>query len=162
MGRVPICTCGTIKFWYSVVGTAETSQHLTDWYTLSHIIHGFLFYAATWALLRRWPVGSRFAVAVAIEGAWEIFENTSLVIDRYREVTVSWGYYGDSIVNSAGDILAMALGFAVASRLPVWATVLIGVGFEFLAAYVIRDNLSLNILMLLWPVDMVKNWQMGG
>lgn len=162
MGRVPVCECGTVKLWYGANNTSETSQHITDWYTLSHVIHGFLFYAGAWLVLRNWSYGARLAVAVLIEGAWEVLENTPWIIERYRESTISLDYYGDSIINSAGDLAAMVLGFWLAARLPVWVTVALAIGFELLAAFVIRDNLSLNILMLLWPLDGVKAWQMGG
>ncbi len=161
MGRVPICTCGSMKFWFGSVTGDETSQHFTDWYTLSHIIHGFLFYGATWLLFRNWSFGSKLLIATVVEAGWEIFENTSFIINRYREQTVSLNYYGDSVLNSFGDLLAMMLGFVLASRLPVWATVATGLFFELLAVYVIRDNLSLNIVMLLWPNEFIKNWQMG-
>jgi hypothetical protein len=161
MGRVPICTCGSVKLWFGSVTSDETSQHLTDWYTLSHIIHGFIFYAAAWFAFRNWSVGSRLLLATLVEAGWEILENTSIIIDRYREQTVSLNYYGDSVINSFGDILAMFVGFFAASRLPVWASVAICLFFELLAAYVIRDNLTLNIVMLLWPNEFIKNWQRG-
>lgn len=158
MARPPICTCGRIELWHGALDSGN-SQHIADWYSLSHVIHGFLFYAAAWALMRRQPIGPRLALAVAVESLWEILENSPIIIDRYRAATIALGYSGDSILNSMSDIGMMTLGFLFASRAPVALTVLIGVALELIALYVIRDNLTLNVLMLTWPIDAVRNWQ---
>jgi hypothetical protein len=161
MGRVPICTCGTVKLWHGVVFSSENSQHLTDWYSFTHIVHGFAFYGLLWLVGRRWPLGVRLVAATAIEGAWEILENTNMVIERYREVTISLDYYGDSVINSVADIVMMIVGFAIAMRVPAWVSAGMVLCLEFFLLIAIRDNLTLNILMLLAPVDAVREWQSG-
>jgi len=161
MGRNPICTCGTIKLWVGETNSSDNSQHIADWYTLSHIIHGFLFYGIFWLVARRLPVGQRLLMAIVVEAAWEIFENTDMVINRYREATIALGYTGDSVLNSVSDIIFMVLGFFFAARAPLWLTTALAIFFELLAGWVIRDNLTLNIVMLLYPLDAVKAWQGG-
>jgi hypothetical protein len=161
MGRSPICTCGTVKLWVGTANGPDNSQHLADWYTPSHIIHGFLFYFLGWLFLRRNPPGDRLLGAVLIEACWELLENSPIIIDRYREATIALGYTGDSVINSAADIGWMVVGFALARRLPVWVTILLAVGLELLTLAIIRDNLTLNVLMLVAPSDSIRAWQAG-
>jgi hypothetical protein len=163
MGRVPFCSCGTIKLWHSGSNDAETSQHLTDWYTYSHVLHGVIFYWVLWAVFRgRLSVAARLVIAMLLEAGWEIFENTAFVIERYRTQTISRTYTGDSVINSVGDMLAALIGFLIAARLPAWLTVALLIATEITMLVLLRDNLILNIIMLVYPLDAIRQWQAGG
>lgn len=163
MGQPWWCVRGDLAPWTSAVNSAHNSQHLADPYTLTHVLHGFGFYFILWAVAGRWlGQADRFTVAMVVEAAWELFENTDFVIERYREATISLDYFGDSIINSLGDVVACAAGYLFAMAAPAWASVAGFAGVELLLALWIRDGLLLNILMLVWPIDAIKNWQMGG
>ncbi|RYD54114.1 MAG: DUF2585 domain-containing protein [Sphingomonadales bacterium] len=162
MHRPPICPCGTIKLWHGAVNSSENSQHLADWYSFSHIIHGFLFYAAAHFWLRDPARKWALPIAVGVEGVWEVLENSPIIINRYREATMALGYSGDSIVNSLSDIAWMAFGFWLATRLPAKVILALAIGFELMTLVLIRDNLTLNIWMLVWPVDAIRTWQGAG
>lgn len=162
MGRDIICPCGTIKLWGGGAPLEESSKHILDWYAPSHLIHGFLFYGLLWLVARRVPLGWKLVIAIVIEGAWEIAENTDAVIQAYRELPAGAGYSGDSILNSVVDVFAMIVGFFMAKALPIWASIAIIVGFEILTISLIRDGLALNVLMLLYPIEAVADWQTSG
>lgn len=161
MGRSPVYSHGPVRVWVGDVNSDQNSQQVTDPYTVSHIIHGALFYGLTHLAMGPASAGARVIVALTIEGAWEAYENTDTVINRYRAATIALGYYGDSILNSMSDIVACLLGFVLASRLRWWWTVSWVVATEIVLAIAIRDNLTLNILMLVWPIDAIRKWQMG-
>ena len=161
MGRNPICTCGAVDLWVGARDSPKTSQMLADWYSPSHVIHGFLFYAFLWLVARRQPVERRFLFALFAEIAWEILENTDWAINRYREATIAIGYTGDSIINTLSDIAMMALGFWLARKLPAWLTLVLALALELAALIAVRDNLTLNVWMFLLPTDAVRSWQAG-
>lgn len=161
MGRVFMSTSGALLLWVSDTNSAEMSQQISDWYTASHFIHGILFFGLLY-FFRKWlSIGTRLVIATIIESGWEILENSSLIIDRYREATIAIGYTGDSILNSVSDIIFMIFGFFFTRYVPVWVAVLTVIILEVLVGYLIRDNLLLNIIMLIYPMDAIKVWQGG-
>ncbi len=162
LGRLPLGPDGRFGLWEGNIWSSEQSQRLADPYSFSHIVHGILFYGILWLLARRLPADGRFLMAVALEAAWEILENSPLIIDRYRAVTIALGYEGDSVLNSLSDILMMSLGFLLASKVPARVSVAAILVMELGTLLWVRDNLILNVIMLVWPIQAIKAWQMGG
>lgn len=160
MGRIPVCACGFGLF-SPDAWSPENSQMLIDPYSLSHVLHGFIFFFVLFPFRKMLPLRWAAVLAIATEIGWEILENTPFVIDRYREATASLNYYGDSILNSFGDLLSMLVGFYLAARLS-WKIILpLFVLIELVMLFTIRDNLTLNILMLIHPVPAISAWQMA-
>jgi hypothetical protein len=163
MGRPWWCQAGDLVPWSVEVQSRHNSQHLADAYSVTHAMHGLLFYWALWLTLGHVTgAATRAGMALAVETTWEIVENTSFIIERYRAATISLDYYGDSVVNSVGDILCFVLGYAAAAAIPAWISVAGFVGAEVLLLVLIRDSLVLNMLMLVHPIEAVKAWQLGG
>ena len=162
MGHPLICTCNYVKLWEGNVFSSENSQHLADWYTYTHIIHGFVYYFLLWLIAPRMSFGLRLALTIGLDAAWEVIENTPFIMDPYRETALAQGYFGDSVINSMVDTLAAGFGFVVARLLPVWLTVAIAIVLELFVGYMIRDNLTLNIIQLIYPSEAISRWQMGG
>lgn len=162
MGRVLLSPDGSFGWWEADIWSAYQSQRVLDPYAITHIVHGFLFYGLLHLVARRQPVTTRLVLAVAIEAIWEILENSPIIIDRYRAVTIAQGYIGDSILNSISDIVMAAAGFLAAARLQVAYSIALVVLAEVVMLLFIRDNLTLNIIMLVWPLDGIREWQMAG
>jgi hypothetical protein len=161
-GRVWWCKCGSWAPVSIAVQSPHNSQHLFDAYSFSHVLHGILFFGFLWLFRNKLSLNLRAAIATSIEIGWEMMENSPAIINRYREATVSLGYTGDSIANSLGDITSFVLGFYLARKLGLWWSVAIFIVVELSMLWLIRDNLALNILMLLWPIDAIRRWQAGG
>lgn len=161
MGRPWICPCGSVKLWHGVIDSSETSQHLLDWYSATHVLHGVLFFAGLRLVLPRVALARLALTALAIEVGWELIENTPVIVERYRTQALARGYTGDSILNSLSDSAMAMIGFGLAAWLPVRITIGLVLAVEIGLAAMVRDNLSLNILQLIHPVEAVSNWQSG-
>jgi len=153
---------GKFGWWDGDVWSSENSQRVADAYTFSHIIHGMLFYAFLWLVARRLPVKYRFLIALLIEAGWELLENSPIIIDRYRAVTISLGYVGDSVLNSVSDVVFAGFGFFLAWCSRVWITIALIIIFELGCLFWVRDNLTLNVVMLVAPSETIKAWQSEG
>ncbi|VVB77813.1 Uncharacterised protein [uncultured archaeon] len=158
-GRLLICKCGYVSLWYNNANGPGNSQHLFDWYSFSHIIHGIIFFAILSLLFKKMPLRTKLIIAVIIECAWEGLENSPIIINRYRTATFSLDYYGDSIINSIFDVISMIVGFILAFKLKKWHIVAMVIFMELFTLYMIRDNLTLNIINLIYPTELIKNWQ---
>jgi len=161
MGRVWWCQVGDYAPWSWVVLSRHNSQHLIDPYSFTHILHGVLEFWLIGLVFGKVPIAWRFVIAIFIESSWEVVENTNYIINRYREATISLDYYGDSIMNSLADIFCCGLGFLLAQKIRLWWSLAVFVVMEVVLLFWIRDSLLVNILMLVWPLDSVKQWQTG-
>jgi len=162
MGRSPLGPDGKFGLWDGDIWSSENSQRFADPYSFSHLVHGILFYGFLWLVARKLPVRYRLLIALAVEAGWELLENSPLIINRYREATIALGYTGDSVFNSLSDVLMMAIGFLFAARARTWISVAAIIAMEVGCALWVRDNLTLNIIMLIHPFDAIKAWQMAG
>lgn len=161
-GRSVFGPDGRFGWWDSNIWGSENSQRVADAYSFSHIIHGILFYAFFWLIARRLPLKYKFLWALLLEWGWELLENSPIIINRYREATIALGYVGDSILNSVCDIGMVIIGFIIARLSRVWISILVIIVFEIGCLFWIRDNLTLNVLMLVYPMESIKIWQSQG
>ncbi len=162
-GRLAICACGYVKFWHGLVVSSGNSQHLFDWYAFSHVLHGLGWYLLLWLIDRKkkLSMGTKFLIAIGLAAGWEVLENSTFIINRYRNATISLDYFGDSIINAIGDVIAMMVGFAFAWKMKPWHSVALFVGIEVMLLIAIRDSLIINIIMLIHPIEALKVWQVG-
>ena len=160
-GRVWWCTCGTPTLFSAEVASRHNSQHLFDWYSFSHVLHGAIFYWGLRLAAPRLGLAWKVMVAVVVETAWEVLENSPFIIDRYREATAALGYEGDSVVNIVGDLLFCLAGFFAARAIGWRWSIAFFAAVELTMLAMIRDNLTLNVVMLVWPVESIRQWQMG-
>ena len=161
MGRLPFGPDGHFGWWAGNIWSSAQSQRVADPYSFTHIVHGLLFYLVLWLAARRLSIKDRYLIAVVVEVAWEILENSPLIIDRYRAVTIAFGYVGDSVLNSASDVLAMSLGFLIAARCRTAVSIAVVLAIELGLLLMFRDNLTLNILMLIYPIAAIRQWQLA-
>jgi Protein of unknown function (DUF2585) len=159
-GRLVACACGYFEVWTSDTCSANNSQQLFDPYSFTHLLHGFLFFWLIALLFTRLTTGWQLWVAVLLESAWEVFENTSFVINKYRTETAALGYQGDTVVNSLGDLACALVGFLIARQLGVRRSLILFLLVELVLIVWIHDSLLLQILMLVQPVEAIKLWQM--
>ena len=162
LGRSPLGPDGKFGWWDGNIWSSENSQRVADAYSFSHIVHGILFFALLWLVARKLPLSYRFTIALLLEAGWEVLENSPIIINRYREATIALGYVGDSVLNSCSDIAMMALGFWIASRVKIWVSVTAVLAMEVFCLLWVRDNLTLNVIMLIHPIEAIKAWQSAG
>ncbi len=161
-GRSPLGPDGKFGWWDGNIWGSENSQRVADAYSFSHIIHGILFYAFLWLVARKLPMKYRFVIALIMEAGWELLENSPFIINRYREATIAQGYIGDSVLNSVCDVLMVVIGFLIARFYKVWVSIALIIIMELGCLFWIRDNLTLNVVMLVHPVESIRDWQSEG